>query len=85
MTLYLVLAMRKPDFPAAVVRPHRDFLAQLRERGLLELAGGFGDGSGGAYLLKNLDSLDAARALVATDPLAIQQASVLTVHEWNAQ
>ncbi|MEE7548111.1 hypothetical protein HF319_14635 [Xanthomonas sp. Kuri4-1] len=85
MTLYLVLAMRKPGFPAAAIQPHLDFLAQLRERGLLELTGGFSDGSGGAYLLKNLDSLDAARALVAADPLVTLDASTLTVHEWNAR
>ncbi|UKE74843.1 YciI family protein [Xanthomonas graminis] len=85
MTLYLVVAIRKPDFPPSVVQPHRDFLAALRARGLLELAGGFGDGSGGAYLLKNVASLEQARAIVAEDPLAIEDASALSVHAWNAQ
>lgn len=84
MTLYLVMAMRTPAFPESVIQPHRDFLATLRERGLLERAGGFGDGSGGAYVLKNVDSLAQAQAIVAEDPLALQAASELTVYAWNA-
>ncbi len=83
-TLYLVMAMRKPDFPTAVVEPHRAFLARLRAEDRLELAGGFTDGSGGAYVLKNVASLEAARALVAQDPLVLQDASELTVYAWQA-
>lgn len=83
MKLYLVMAMRRPDFPISVIQPHRDFLAWLREQGLLELTGGFSDGSGGAYLLKNIADIEQARALVATDPLATEHASELTVYEWN--
>lgn len=82
---YLVMAMRKPGFDASVVQPHLDFLAGLRERGLLELTGGFTDGSGGAYLLRGVASLEQARALVAQDPLVLQDASELIVHEWNAR
>lgn len=55
------------------------------ERGLLEMTGGFGDGSGGAYLLRNVASLGEARAIVATDPLALQQTSDLVVHEWHTR
>jgi uncharacterized protein YciI len=80
---YLVMAMRKPGFSDAVVQPHRDFLADLRGQGKLLLTGGFADGSGGAYILQHVDSLDAAKALVARDPLVLQDASTLTVHEWN--
>lgn len=82
-TLYLVMAMRKPGFRAEVIEPHRAFLAQLRAEDRLELTGGFADGSGGAYLLKNVASLEAARALVARDPLALQDASELTVYAWQ--
>ena len=83
--VYLVLAMRRPDFNAAAVQPHLDFLDALRERGQLQLTGGFSDGTGGAYLLCNVDSLAEAQAIVATDPLVTMQASYLTVHEWNTR
>ena len=82
-TVYLVLAMRRPDFNAAAVQPHLDFLDALRDRGQLQLTGGFSDGTGGAYLLRNVGSLAEAQAIVATDPLVTMQASHLTVHEWN--
>ncbi|WP_066096266.1 YciI family protein [Xanthomonas massiliensis] len=85
MTHYLVLAMRKPGFDTAVVAPHLAFLDDLRTRGLLELTGGFSDGSGGAYLLKDVGSLEQAKAIVAADPLAIHGSSDLTVHEWNTR
>jgi len=85
MKLYLVMAMRKPTFEASVVEPHKAFLDMLRAQGRLHLSGGFGDGSGGAYVLCNVADLEAARALVATDPLALQGCSELSVHEWNTR
>ncbi|ASR44765.1 hypothetical protein BEN78_16710 [Xanthomonas citri pv. mangiferaeindicae] len=85
VTRYLVLAMRRPDFDEAVIEPHKAFLDDLRARGMLEMTGGFGDGSGGAYLLRNVASLEAARAIVAADPLALQQTSNLIVHEWHTR
>ena len=85
VTRYLVLAMRRLDFDDAVIEPHRLFLGDLRARGLLEMTGGFGDGSGGAYLLRNVESLEEARAIVAADPLALQQTSDLVVHEWHTR
>ena len=84
-TRYLVLAMRRPSFDDAVIAPHKAFLDDLRARGLLEMTGGFGDGSGGAYLLRNVASLEDARAIVAADPLALQHASDLIVHEWHTR
>ncbi len=81
-TLYLVMAMRQPQFNDAAVQPHRDFLDALRAKGQLHLTGGFSDGSGGAYVLCNVDSLAAAQAIIATDPLVTMQASELYVHEW---
>lgn len=83
MKHYLVMAMRKPGFSEAVISPHRDFLAALRAQDKLLLTGGFGDGSGGAYVLHNVASLAEAQALVAGDPLVLQDASELTVYEWN--
>ena len=35
-TLYLAMAMRKSHFPAAVVGPHRAFLARLRAEGRMD-------------------------------------------------
>ena len=84
-TRYLVLAVRRPAFDASVVAPHLAFLEQLRDNGQLEMTGGFSDGSGGAYILVNIDSLAQAEAIVAQDPLALQSASDLTVHEWNTR
>ncbi|MFA0924605.1 YciI family protein [Xanthomonas fragariae] len=82
-TRYLVLAMRKPNFPADVVQPHVDFLGQLHAAGQLELTGGFSDRSGGAYVLNNVASLEEAQQIVARDPLVLRDASALTVYEWN--
>lgn len=84
-TRYLVLAMRRPEFDASVVAPHLAFLDQLRDNGQLEMTGGFSDGSGGAYILVNIDNLAQAEAIVAQDPLALQNASDLTVHEWSTR
>jgi uncharacterized protein YciI len=83
--LYLVMAMRKPTFDAGVIGPHKAFLDALRAQGRLHLTGGFGGGSGGAYVLCNVDDLEQARAIVATDPLALQDCSELSVHEWNTR
>ncbi|MCC8535881.1 YciI family protein [Xanthomonas axonopodis pv. poinsettiicola] len=82
-TLYLVLAMRLPSFDDAAIQPHRDFLDALRAQGRLHLTGGFTDGSGGAYVLCNVDDLAQAQAIVASDPLVTMQASDLSVHEWT--
>ncbi|KLI99781.1 YciI family protein [Luteimonas sp. FCS-9] len=84
-TRYLVLAMRRPEFEASVVAPHQAFLDDLRDRGLLEMTGGFGDGSGGAYVLRNVASLEDAQAIVAADPLALQGASDLVVRQWHTR
>jgi len=84
-TLYLVMAMRAPGFTDAAIQPHRDFLDALRAAGQLHLTGGFSDGSGGAYVLCNVEDMAQAQAIVATDPLVTMQASVLHVHEWLAR
>lgn len=85
MKLYLVMAMRKPSFDDAVIAPHIAFLNALSANDQLQLTGGFSDGSGGAYVLKNIDTLEAAQAIVASDPLALQDSSELTIHEWNTR
>ncbi len=85
MKLYLVLAMRKPSFDDAVIAPHIAFLNALVAKDQLHLTGGFSDGTGGAYILKNIETLEVAKAIVATDPLALHGSSDLTVHEWNTR
>lgn len=85
MKLYLVMAMRKPALDLSAIEPHKAFLDALRERGQLHLTGGFADGSGGAYVLCNVADMEAAQAIVATDPLAIHDCSELTIHEWNTR
>ena len=81
-TLYLVVALRRPDFAAQAIPPHVAFLDALRDAGQLQLTGGFSDSSGGAYVLCNVGSLEEARAIVARDPLVTMETSDLTVHEW---
>jgi len=85
VTRYLVMAMRRPDFDEAVIAPHIAFLDQLRAAGQLDMTGGFSDGSGGAYVLVNVASLDEAKAIAARDPLALTGTSELTVYEWNTR
>jgi len=80
---YLVLVMRNPGFDTSLVDAHLRFLEELRTQHRVELSGGFSDRSGGAYLLR-ADSLDEAHALAERDPLHVQRASTITVHEWNA-
>lgn len=83
MNRYLVLVMRNPGFDTRLVPAHRDFLDDLRAQQRIELGGGFGDASGGAYLLR-AGSLADARAIAERDPLHVARASTVTVYEWNA-
>ena len=85
MKLYLVIAMRTAQFNPDTVGPHKAFLQALDADGKLQVTGGFSDGTGGAYVLRNVDSLAEANALVAADPLAIDGSSQFTVHEWNTR
>lgn len=84
MKRYLVMAMRKPAFQQSVVEKHREFLGQLKADGKLEMAGPFGDKSGGAYLL-NADSLAEAESLAYSDPVHASNSSDVTVYEWHAK
>ncbi|MCX4091194.1 YciI family protein [Nocardia sp. alder85J] len=82
MYKYLVLALRTPDWTDAVAEPHRDWLAEVRSTGNLDCTGRFTDGTGGAYVIL-AENLDAARELVATDPIHTSGASELVVFEWE--
>ncbi|WP_280468100.1 YciI family protein [Nocardia cyriacigeorgica] len=82
MHKYLVMVMRTPRFDPAVVEPHKRFLAQLREKGMLQETGRFTDGTGGAYIVL-AESLEQAREIVFTDPVHTTGASEVTVYEWE--
>ncbi|MBF6435804.1 YciI family protein [Nocardia cyriacigeorgica] len=82
MHKYLVMVMRTPRFDPAVVEPHKQFLAELRAKGMLQETGRFTDGTGGAYIVL-ADSLDQAREIVFTDPVHTTGASEVTVYEWE--
>lgn len=80
---HLVLVLRRPGFDAGLLPAHAAFLDGLRERGVLETSGGFTDGSGGAYLLRGIAGVEEARRIAAADPLAVNGASDIAVHEWK--
>lgn len=82
--LYLVLAIRAPDFSASAGDDHQMFLSELIGRGMIELTGPFTDGTGGAYLLR-APSLEEATQIAHTDPLHVSGSSRLTVHEWRVR
>ncbi|WP_280423482.1 YciI family protein [Nocardia carnea] len=79
---YLVLAFRTAAYDPAVGEPHRQFLGELRTRGMLQESGPFTDGTGGAYIVL-AESRAAAEAVVFTDPLHTTGAAGLTVYEWE--
>jgi uncharacterized protein len=84
MQRYLVMTLRSPQFQTSIIEAHQAFLARLRQEGILELAGPFGDKTGGAYLIRAAN-FAAAQALALSDPLHTSQSSLITVYEWHAQ
>lgn len=80
---YLVMAIRTPQFQNSVIDAHKEYLAQLKADGALELAGPFTDKTGGAYVVVAND-LKAAQAIAFNDPIYISGASEITVYEWSA-
>jgi len=84
MNRYLVLAMRRAQFDAAVVPLHQQFLEELRAEGRIELSGPFGDKSGGAYLLR-ADDLTEATVIAYRDPAHISGGWDITLYEWAAR
>ena len=83
MNRYLVLMMRRPQFDPAVVPLHRRYMEELRLQGHNEMSGPFGDKSGGAWLLR-ADNLVEALAIAHRDPAHTSGGWDITVHEWQA-
>lgn len=84
MNRYLVMAMRRAHADLAIVPRHVAYLDALREQGTLEMAGPFGDKSGGAYLLC-VENLEQANAIAHADPAHVSGGWDITVHEWAAK
>lgn len=84
MKRYLIITIRKPTFQPSVIDAHYAFLDKLRANNQLELAGGFSDKTGGAYIVL-AESLAEAEALAFSDPVHTSNSSTVTVHEWNAK
>ncbi|MBU2886201.1 YciI family protein [Gilvimarinus agarilyticus] len=80
---YLILTLRTPNFDVSVIEGHKEYLAQLMANGVLELAGGFTDQTGGAYVIVAED-LESAQTIAFNDPVYTSGASDVIVHEWNA-
>ena len=84
MHRYLVLAMRRASFDAAVVPLHQQFLEDLRAQGRIELSGPFGDKTGGAYLLLAEDLIE-AQSIAHRDPAHTSGGWDITLYEWAAR
>jgi len=84
MHKYLVVTQRTAQFQEAIIGKHIEYLDELRAQGKLEMSGPFTDMSGGAYILK-VESLDAAKAIAAADPIQTTGSSKGTVYEWRAR
>ncbi|HEY7883751.1 MAG TPA: YciI family protein [Cellvibrionaceae bacterium] len=80
---YLVMVIRTPDFQQSAIETHKAYLSQLRENGVLELAGPFTDSTGGAYVIK-ADDFEAASAIAFADPIYTSGSSSVFIYEWDA-
>jgi uncharacterized protein YciI len=78
------ISMVPDDEQRLAVRPaHRDYVAELHERGEIRMSGPLADQTG-AIILYEAPDLEAARALVEADPYA--KANVveeLSLREWT--
>lgn len=84
MNRYLILTTRKPEFNPSCLPDHYAYLDDLRKQDRVELAGGFSDKTGGAYILRAKD-MEEAKNIVSGDPVHTTNSSLVTVHEWNAK
>ena len=64
------------------LRPHGAYMLDLYRRGIMRLAGGFGDGSGGAVLFTAADEETAAN-IVSNDPAVSTGLFTFALRRWN--
>jgi uncharacterized protein YciI len=85
---YLITYSAGPAFLAGKplseqpLQEHGRYMLDLHRRGVLRMAGGFADDSGGAALV-DAASLDAARAIAEADPAVQSKVFVYRVQQWN--
>jgi uncharacterized protein YciI len=64
------------------LKEHGRYMMDLHQRGVLRMAGGFGDNSGGAVFF-DAASLDDARQIAEADPAVIAKIFVYKVYDWK--
>ena len=85
---YLITYAAGPAFLAGKplseqpLKEHGRYMLDLHKRGVLRMAGGFGDDSGGAAFV-DAGSLEAAREIAEADPAVQSKVFVYRVQQWN--
>ncbi len=85
---YLITYAAGPAFLAGKplseqpLQEHGRYMLDLHKRGVLRMAGGFGDDSGGAAFV-DASSLEAAREIAEADPAVQSKVFVYRVQQWN--
>jgi uncharacterized protein len=85
---YLITYTAGPAFLAGKplsqqpLKEHGRYMLDLHKRGVLRMAGGFGDDSGGAAFV-DAGSLEAARDIAEADPAVQSKVFVYRVQQWN--
>jgi uncharacterized protein YciI len=64
------------------LKAHLAYMLDLHRRGVLRMAGGFDDNSGGAAFI-DAASLAEARQIAEADPAITSKVFVCTLHQWN--
>ena len=64
------------------LKEHFNYMLDLHRRGVLRMAGGFGDNSGGAAFV-DAASEDEARQIAEADPAVKTKVFVYQLHQWN--
>lgn len=85
---YLIIYGQGPAFLAGKplseqpLKEHGRYMLELHKRGVLRMAGGFSDDSGGAAFVE-ASSLDEAREIAEADPAVRSGVFDYQVHQWN--
>lgn len=77
-----LLRMEDPQLSKKLRPDHLKYLEQLEEQGKILARGPFVDGTGGLviYIAKDFDE---AKQLAENDPLIVEKARSLSLHEWK--